>query len=801
MKGLATDLRIAARQLRQSPSSTLTAALTLALGIGAVTTMFSVVEAVLLRPAAYAAPDRLVQLRQTTNHQGASNLAPADFLDLRRQSHSLSGMAAYTNVSVGLSGGGDPERLPCTFVTADWFRLLGRQPLAGRGFLAGEDSHGRGQVVVLSYSLWVRRFASDRAAVGRTITINGEPRMIVGVMPADFEPIEDEELWQPLSFSPADLSDRGGSFVHVVARLRPGVDLRQAQAELDTLAGRLERQNPETNAGRGFRAIPLRDWLIGDVRPALWMLFGAVGFLLLLVCVNITHLELARAAARQREAVIRTAIGASPWRLVRERLTGAVFLALLGGGCGVLLAAWGTQLLTALAPGDIRRLSQAHVDVGVLAFALLISVACGLAFGLLPALQASARSELTTMLKEGSGRSTGSVSRRRMRAVLLVSEISLAMVLLIGAGLLVQSFRRLLDVDPGFQPERCLAMRVVLPQKTPPVASAAFSRQVLERLRRIPEVRSAGMVTNVMLTSSKLSVDLYVEGQSAARPGEDATVYYDAVSSGFFQALGASLVRGRWIEESDGTSAPKVVVISKTLADRYWPATDPIGRRVSFEGLKGPWWTVVGVAGDMRRFGLSEAPPSQVYVPFAQDPWFFMTYVLRTTGDPGAVAPAARRAVWAVDPSQAIAWIQPMDELLSSSIAKPRLSMMLLTMFAGIALLLTAVGIYGVMAHSVNERIQEIGVRIALGADRGDLIWLILSNVLALTLAGLVIGLAAALALGRVMSSFLFQVSATDIVTFTAVSALLVAIAVVASYMPARRAAGVTPTTAFKQST
>jgi predicted permease len=410
--------------------------------------------------------------------------------------------------------------------------------------------------VVLSYGLWTRHFASDRTVIGRTLTINGEQRTIVGIMPADFEPIDDEELWQPLSFSPADLSDRGGSFVHVLARLRPGVDLRQAQAELDTLASRLERQNPQTNVGRGFRAIPLRDWLVGDIRPALWMLFGAVGFLLLLVCVNITHLELARAAARQREAVIRTAIGASPWRLVRERLTGAVFLALLGGGCGVLLAVWGTQLLTALAPGDIRRLSQAHVDVGVLAFSLLVSVLCGLVFGLLPALQASARSELTTMLKEGSGRSTGGVSRRRMRAVLLVSEISLAMVLLIGAGLLVQSFRGLVHMDPGFQPERCLAMRVVLPQKTPKVASAGFSQQVLERLQRIPEVRTSGMVTNVMLTSSRLSFDVYIEGRPAARPGEDSTVFYDAVSPGFFQAIGAPLLRGRWIGESDGAMAP-----------------------------------------------------------------------------------------------------------------------------------------------------------------------------------------------------------------------------------------------------
>jgi putative ABC transport system permease protein len=798
MNGWVTDLRIAVRQLRHSPSSTLTAILTLALGIGAVTTMFSVVEAVLLRQVAYAAPDRLVQLRQTTNHQGADNLAPADFVDLGRQSRSFSGMAAYTTVSVGVSGTGEPERLPCAFVTAGWFRLLGRQPLTGRGFLPGEDSPGRGPVAVLSYGLWTRHFGSDRTIVGRTITINGEQRTIVGVMPADFEPIEDEELWQPLSFSRADLSDRGGSFVHVLARLRPGVDLRQAQTELDTLASRLERQSPQTNAGRGFRAIPLRDWLVGDVRPALLMLFGAVGFLLLLVCVNITHLELARAAARQREAVIRTAIGASPGRLVRERLTGAVLLALLGGGCGVLLAVWGTELLTALAPADVRRLSQAHVDVGVLAFALLISAACGLAFGLLPALQASARKELTSMLKEGSGRATGSVSRRRMRAALLISEVSLAMVLLIGAGLLVKSFHGLLRVDPGFQPEQCLAMRVVLPQKTPQVASAGFSRQVLERLRQIPQVRAAGMVTNVMLTSSRLAFDIYVEGRPAARPGEASTVFYDAVSPGFFQTLGAPLLRGRWIGESDGPMAPKVVVISKAMADRYWPGGDPIGRRVSFEGPKGPWWTVVGVAGDMRRLGLSEAPPSQVYVPFAQDPWFFMTFVVRTAGDPVAIAPAARRAVWAVDPDQAIAWIQPMDQLLSSSIAKPRLSMMLLTIFAAIALLLTAVGIYGVMAHSVNERTQEIGVRIALGADRGKLIWLILGNVLALTLAGLTIGLAAALILGRVMSSFLFNVSATDLVTFTTVSALLVAIAVVASYMPARRAAGVTPTTAFK---
>lgn len=795
MQGIINDLRVASRLLRRSPVLTLTAIFTLALGTGAVTTMFSVLEAVLLRQPAYAMPDRLVQLRQTANREGAENLSAADFVDLSRSGSSFAGMAAYTSTSVSLTGGGEPERLPGVFVTAGWFRLLGRQPLLGRGFLAGEDRPGHDSVV-LGHGLWARRFASDRAVIGRTIVINGEKRTIVGVMPADFEPIDEEELWLPLVVSPEDLANRGKSFVHVLARLRPGVDLERAQSELDILAGRLAGQYPATNRARGFRAIPLQEWLVGDLRPALWMLFGAVGFLLLLVCANVTHLELARAVSRQREAAIRSAVGATPGRLVRERLAGAVLLSLLGGGCGVLLAVWGTRLLAILDLGDIPRLSQTRMDGRVLAFTLLVSLASGVAFGLLPALQAS-RTDLQSLLKEGSGRATGGTGRRRLRSALLVSEISLALVLLIGAGLLVQSFRRLLAVDPGFQSEHCLAMRVVLPQETPHTAAAAFSRQVVERLRQIPAVRAAGLVTNVPLTTSRLSVPVTFEGR-AARPGEDVTADYDAVTPGYFQAIGARLLRGRWLAETDDAAAPKVLVISKAMAGRYWPAADPIGQRLSFDGAGGPWWTIVGVAADVRRLGLSSPPAPQIYAPFAQDPWFFMTFVMRTGTDPEAVARDARRAVWAVAPDQAIAWVRPMEEVLSSSVAKPRLSMTLLTVFAAIALLLTTVGIYGVMAQSVSQRVQEIGVRIALGADRGDLIWMVLRNVLNLTVIGLGIGLVAALALGRVLSSFLFDVSASDPLTFTAVAALLTVIALIATYIPARRAADVAPSTAFK---
>ncbi|HVR99973.1 MAG TPA: ABC transporter permease [Thermoanaerobaculia bacterium] len=795
MQGIINDLRVASRLLRRSPVLTLTAIFTLALGTGAVTTMFSVLEAVLLRQPAYETPDQLVVLRQTANREGAENLSAADFVDLSSSGASFAGMAAYTSTSVSLTGSGEPERLPGLFVTADWFRLLGRQPLLGRGFLAGEDRPGHDSVV-LGHGLWGRRFASDRAVIGRTIVINGEKRTIVGVMPADFESIDEEELWLPLVFSPEDLANRGKSFVHVLARLRPGVDLERAQSQLDILAGRLERQYPTTNRGRSFRAIPLQEWLVGDLRPTLWMLFGAVGFLLLLVCANVTHLELARAVSRQREAAIRSAVGATPGRLVRERLAGAVFLSLIGGGCGVLLAVWGTRLLAVLDLGDIPRLSQTRMDSRVLAFTLLVSLASGIAFGLLPALQAS-RTDLQSLLKEGSGRATGGTGRRRLRSALLVSEISLALVLLIGAGLLVQSFRRLLAVDPGFQSDRCLAMRVVLPQETPHTAAAAFSQQVIERLHQIPTVRAAGLVTNVPLTTSRLSMPVTFEGR-AARPGEDVTADYDAVTPGYFQAIGMRLLHGRGLTETDDARAPKVLVISKAMADRYWPAADPIGQRLSFDGAEGPWWMIVGVVADVRRLGLNSSPAPQIYAPFAQDPWFFMTFVMRTDTDPEAATRDARRAVWAVAPDQAIAWVRPMEEVLSSSIAKPRLSMTLLTVFAAIALLLTTVGIYGVMAQSVSQRVQEIGVRIALGADRGNLIWMVLRNVLNLTAIGLGIGLVAALALGRVLSSFLFGVSASDPLTFTAVAALLTAIALIATYIPARRAAGVAPSTAFK---
>jgi putative ABC transport system permease protein len=798
MEGVTSDVRIAARLLWRHPILTATAILTLALGIGAVTAMSSVVEAVVLRQVAYAAPEQLVELRQTANQQGAENLAAADFRDLRAQCLSFSRLAAYTNTSVSLTGAGDPEQLTGSFVTAEWFRLLGRQPVLGRGFLPGEDSPGRDRVVVLGHALWERRFASDREVVGRKVSVNGEPRTIVGVMPADFEVLDGEELWLPLAFSPADLADRGRSFVHVLARRKLGVDLPRAQRDLDLVASRLARQYPATDLGRGFNAIPLQEWLAGDLRPALWRLFGAVGFLMLLVCTNLTHLELARAAARQREAAIRTAIGASRGRLLRERLTGAVLLALVGGGCGVLLAAWGTRRLIALNPGSISRLSQAGIDLRVLAFSLVVSVATGVAFGLLPALQAS-RTDPQAMLKEGAARATGGLSRQRLRSVLLVSQVALAVVLLFGAGLLVKSFRQLLQVDPGFEPERCLAMRVVLPQKTPPEAAAAFARQALARLREIPAVRTAGLVTNVPLTTSRLSVSLDIGARPVPPPGQGITVDYDAVSPGFFAALGVHLVRGRTFVEGDGNRAPRVAVISKTMADRFWPGADPLGQRVSFNGQGGPWCTVVGVVGDIRRFALGEPPAPQAYVPFAQDPWFFMTFVLRTHADPQTVVPDARRAIWAIAPDQAISWIRPMAEVVASSVARPQLSMVLLAIFAGIAILLTAVGMYGVTAHSVNQRVQEIGLRIALGADRGDLMWLVVGNMLRLTSIGLAIGCATALALGRTLSNLLFKVSATDPITLAAVAALLVILAITSTYIPAHRAASVAPGTALKR--
>ncbi len=798
MEEVMRDLRIAARLLLKSPSATLTALLTLALGIGANTAMFSVIEAVLLRQPAFAHPERLMVLRQTANGEGEDNLSAADFLDLRAQSRSFTEMQAYTSTSVSLTGMGEPEQLAGAFVTAGWFRLLGRQPLLGRGFFPNEDQPGQQAVVVLSHGLWARRFGSDRGVIGHAIDVNGEKRTVVGIMPPDFEPVSGEEIWLPITFSAADLSDRGRSFTHVLASLRPGVPPRRAQAEIDGLASRLARQYPATDRGRGFRLIPFNDWTVGDVRPILLMLFGAVGFLLLLVCANLTHLELARAMARQREAAIRTALGASPWRLVRERLTGAILLALVGGGGGVLLAAWGTRLLGVLNLADVPRLDRTSVDGRVLAFSLLISVATGVAFGILPALQTS-RSNLQPMLKEGAGRATGGVQRQRLRSLLLVSEIALALVLLIGAGLLVQSFRELLRVDPGFHPERCLAMRVVLPQKTPPTVAAAFSHQVLERLRQIPLVRASGLVTNVPLTTSRLRLAVTIAGRPDPTPGQELNVDYDAIAPGYMRAIGEPLLRGRSFAEQDDARAPHVAMINEAMAERFWPGADPLGQRISFDGKNGPWATVVGITGNIRRLGLDTAAPPQVYVPFAQDPWFFMTFVVRTDTAPSQVAPDVRRAVWAVSPNQAIAWTRPMGELIAVSIAKPRLSMSLLALFAGIALVLTAVGIYGVMAHSVTQRMQEMGIRIALGASRNDVIQLVLRNVLTLTLIGLAIGLAVAFSLSRALARFLFAVSATDPLTFLTISVLLVGMAVVATYIPARRATKVEPSIALKR--
>jgi putative ABC transport system permease protein len=801
------DVRFGFRMMMKKPGVTFIALLALALGIGANTAIFSVVNTVLLRPLPYKDSGRIMLVFWSAPKLSAEDFPSSapDFLDWREQNHVFERMAAVSGESFNLTGAGEPERITSASASADIFPLLGVNAARGRTFTAEEEQAGRNKVVVVGHQLWQRRFGSDPNLVGQSITLNNESYTVVGILPHDFhfpEGTETIDLWVPLSFSPEILKARGHRYLYVAARLREGVSFEQAGSDMKALGARMAEAHPETNTDWSIKLIRLHEALTEDVSTALFVLLGAVGFVLLIACANVANLQLARAAARQREVAIRLAVGASRRRLIRQFLIESTVLALTGGVFGLLVAFWGIDALRAALPEDVPRLEQIGIDRAVLLFTLTVSLATGILLGLVPALQAT-KPDLVEALKEGGQTIAGSRHRNRVRSLLVILEVALALVLLIGAGLMMKSFWRLREVRPGFDPHNVLTLQITLPEKKyeEKQQQVNFFHALTERVQSIPGVSGACLSTDPPITDDSRG-DLTIEGQAPLAYGDEQTATYGSISPGYFNAMGIPLLRGRVFTDQDREGHMPVVIISTTFANRFFPGQDPVGKRLKQGGADdedSPWMTVVGVVGDVHHYGLSAEVSAEMYMPFAQKPEPEITLIVRSAAaNPFSLLPAIRAEVEAIDKDQPIFGAQTMEHLLSNSVASERLSVILLGLFAALAFMLACVGIYGVISYSVTQRTHEIGVRIALGASTGDILKLVVGQGMRMVAGGLVLGLLASLALTRVMSSLLFNVSATDPATFILVSVLLAAVAFLASYLPARRATRVDPMVALR---
>ncbi len=809
MGTLIQDVRYGLRMLARNPGFTAIAVITLALGIGANTAIFSVVNAALLRPLPYKDPTRLVYVWSAEKARGIpqSTVSIPDLHDWREQNRVFDGMAGWWIGTYNLSGGDEPQQVEGWTVSPNFFHVLGVRPERGRTFAPDEEQGSKDRVVVLSHALWMGSFGGDRGILGKTIKFDGESHTVVGVMPAEFSsPFPNAQLWVPWPVRAESLAPRGSRFMRVIARLKPGVTFQGAQADMDTIARRLEREYREDKGVTAY-LVPAGQQITGSVRPALLVLLGAVGFVLLIGCANLANLLLARSAAREKEFAIRTALGASRFRLVGQLLTESLLLSLLGGAFGLLLAGWGIEFLRTLAATEIPRAQDIGLDAGVLRFTLGLSLLTGLAFGLIPALQSS-KGRINESLKGGGrGLATG-MRGRRVRDFLVVWEMALALVLLVGAGLLIDSFLRLRAVNPGFNPDSVLTCKIPLPSakyKNPQIAS--FFQQLLERVRALPGVKAAGatMTLPLQYRGGGYWSGLNIEERPAATRESIPIVSFVQVTPGYFRAMGIPILKGRPFSEQDNSDqSPKVVIINATLARRFFPEVDPIGRGICMgeDPSKGPWLTVVGVVGDAALESLTDPRFPQVFSPHAQGVEGGlsgnMELAVRTSSDPLSLAAMVRDQVHQLDKDQSVADIRTLAQVVNASLAQPRLNTLLLAAFAALAVLLAATGLYGVMAYSVAQRTREIGIRMALGAERQDVLRLVVKHALVLTLIGVGVGLVAASALTHFLSSMLYGVKPIDPLTFGIVSLTLAAVALLASYIPARRATKVDPITALR---
>jgi putative ABC transport system permease protein len=808
METFLQDLRYGVRMLLKKPGFTVVAVLTLALGIGANTAIFSVINGVLLRSLPYTEPERLVALWETnpklgTESRNRNEVAMGNFLDWRSQNESFEQVGALYYTNVNLTGTGEPEQIQSAIVTVNLFETLGLQPVNGRSFLSEEEKPGSPRVVVVSHELWQRRFGSDPNLVGKTFTLNGNPSTVVGIMPPGFElqfPTNRQvEMWLPMRIDTAN-ADRKAHYLYVLGRLKKEASLEQAQSEMTAIAARLQQKYPDTNAEKGANVIALQSQLIGDVRSYLYVLFAAVGFVLLIACANVANLLLVRVSARHKEIAIRQALGASRGRLIRQLLTEALALSFIGGLLGLLLARWGIDLLVALTPSDVPRLGEIRMHTAVFGWTFAVSLLAGVLFGLAPALQAS-KPDLNESLKESSGRSTGGVQRNRIRSLLVISEVALALVLLIGAGLMIKSFMRLQQVKPGFEPDGLLTMSLSLPRQKYNESQKAnlFFDQLFERIKTVPGVEAVGGTDPLPLSNSNATTGFVVEGGPLLPMADRPEVGERAVTPGYFETMRIPVLKGRSFTEQDRSNTPLSVIVNEALARRYWPDEEVIGKRLGFnESDKQDWYEIVGIVGNVKHDRLAAEPKPELFFAYRQYPKNFMSLVVRASSDPANLSAALREQVLAVDPDQPVFDIKTMNERMSKSMAQNRFVMLLLTIFSALALILAAVGIYGVMSYAVTQRTHEIGIRLALGAQTGDVLKMVVGQGLALTLAGVAAGVVGAVALTRLMSSLLFEVSATDWLTFMLVALLLTGVALAACFVPARRATRVDPMVALR---
>lgn len=799
LDSLRQDLRYGFRVLWRRPDFTVIAFLILALGIGATTALFSVVKGVLLRPLPYRDSGRIVTLWQNNAMRGVDRegVSPPNFLDYQARNHVFEAMAVLRPYGLDYTEQGEPETFQAWLVSEGFFEILGVSAQHGRTFVPEEYRAGNENVVLLGNGLWKRRFGSDPNIVGQKMVLDGKPYVVVGILPAEFHFTDKREVIAPYVMSDSEKRRRSATYLNVIARLKPGVSVEQARAEMNTIATQLSQEYPQANREMGAAVVPLYEQMVGQVRPALLVLLAAVGFLLLIACANVANLQLTRGAYRGREFAIRAAMGAGRARLVRQLLIENLLLALLGGAGGLLLARWGINLILALSPGNLPRFDQIRLDGVVVAFALGVSLLTALIFGVVPVLRLS-KPDIQESLKEGGQSTTPGVARHRLRRVLVVAEIAMAMVLLVGAGLLVRSFVRLLQVNPGFVESNALMLQVHVQDLYPkPEQQAAYFEQTIERLTALPGVKAAGAVSAPPFVGEG-SIDVEgpftIEGRPAPTAGQEPTAYQTVATSDYFRALGIPLQRGRLFARTDNQQAPPVALVNETMARRYWPDENPLGKRISLKLFNEPFTAeVVGVVGDVRHSGLDSSPRPEVFFHHPQAPFGSMTFVVRTEHDPLTMLPAVKKEIWAVNKNQPFYSIRTVEQLVSDSLGERRFSLFLLGIFAVLAFALAGAGIYGLVSFSASQRTHELGVRMALGAPTLAIMKVIVGEGLILAFIGVGMGLAGALALTRALSSMLFGVTPTDPLTFASISTLLIAVALLASYIPARRATKISP--------